>query len=185
MRRKRLLIAVSLLALFYSGFLGYSYYRGYWPVREPAEYVFGFAEPVTYNGELIVRNDSMGAGHFGAPRGGGRRTHNGVDLYAPIGTPVAASERGFVETGNHPGGYGLFIRLHHENDYVTVYAHLSKILVENDDFVEKGDIIGKVGRTGNADYDNMRPHLHFEIRKNSIPVEPMDYLLPCEEPALN
>ncbi len=185
MRRKRLLISVSFLVLFYSGFLGYSYYRGYWPVSEPAEYVFEFAEPVSYNGELIIRNDSMGAGHFGAPRGGGRRMHNGVDLYAPLGTPVAAAERGVAETGNHPGGYGLFIRLHHENDYVTVYAHLSKILVEDDDFVERGDIIGKVGRTGNADYDNMEPHLHFEIRKNAIPVEPMDYLLPCEEPALN
>lgn len=187
MRKKRLFAWLLALSLLYAGFLSYTYHKGYWPPEEePEVYVFGFIEPVSCNGELIIRNDSMGAGHFGAPRGGGRRTHNGVDLYAPLGTPVAAAERGTAETGNHPRGYGLFVRIHHvDEDYVTVYAHLSRITVDDGDFVERGYIIGEVGRTGNADYDDMLPHLHFEIRRGGVPVEPMDYLLPLEEPALN
>lgn len=188
MRRRRLFAALTLLSIFYAAFLGYAYHRGYWPAEPPPrEYVFGFIQPIeTDGGELVIRNDSLGAGHFGARRSGGRRTHNGIDLAATIGTPVLAAERGEAETGNHPRGYGLFVRIHHkDDDYVTVYAHLSEILVEDGERVKRGGIIGKVGRTGNADYDDMIPHLHFEIRKQGVPVEPMNYLLPCEEPALN
>ncbi len=182
---KKFLISAAVLVFLFAGFLAYSYYQGLWPADYPAEYIFNFVEPVSVDGELIIRNDSMGAGHFGASRSRGTRSHNGVDLKAPIGTPVFASERGTVETGNHPRGYGIFARIHHEKDYVTVYAHLSELFVQDGDFVERGEVIGSVGRTGNADYDNMEPHLHFEIRKEGVPIDPMIYLIEDESPALN
>ncbi len=183
MKARKLYLALFALVAVYAGALGYSYMQGYWPRQEPEEYVFGFIEPVPFS--RGIRNDSMGLGHFGASRGGGTRLHNGVDVCAPIGTPVKAAEGGRVETADHPRGYGLLVRIYHENDYNTVYAHLSKILVDDGEFVLRGKVIGKTGRTGNADYDDMIPHLHFEIRKDSVPVDPADYFPILLDAAVN
>jgi LysM repeat protein len=102
------------------------------------------------------------------PLVGGRKTqglhgHNGVDLAAPIGTPVLASGNGQVivaKLGGYNGGYGNMIVISHANGIQTVYAHLSRIDVSSGESVSQGQTIGAVGNTGHS----TGPHLHFEVR---------------------
>ncbi|MGE5139122.1 MAG: peptidoglycan DD-metalloendopeptidase family protein [Rudaea sp.] len=86
--------------------------------------------------------------------------HSGIDLAAPIGTPVYASDSGYVAfVGWDNTGYGNSILLNHGNGYLTRYGHLSRFNVEPGQAVKKGDLIGRVGSTGHS----TGPHLHFEI----------------------
>ncbi len=102
-----------------------------------------------------------------------RKRHQGIDIRASEGTPVKASAAGIViYSGNTIKGYGNMVILRHSEEYVTVYAHNQVNLVEERARVEKGQIIGKVGQTGRAS----GPHLHFEIRRNNKPIDPMPYL---------
>ena len=88
----------------------------------------------------------------------------------PSGTPIKASNAGMViYSDNTIKGYGNLIILRHSEEFVTVYAHNQVNLVEEGTWVEKGQIIGKVGQTGRAS----GPHLHFEIRRNNKAVDPM------------
>ena len=168
MRKLKQNLIVLILILTFILFLYYAYLRGYWP----AEHVIC---PISYEGPVIIRNDSLGEGHFHARRRG--RLHKGVDLRASVGTAVLVYRRGrVVETGNHPGGYGKYVEIAHKDNFVSIYAHLSEINVGEGEFVRCGQIIGKVGKTGNASHRNMEPHLHFEIRKDGVRVNPMDYL---------
>ncbi len=99
--------------------------------------------------------------------------HTGIDLVAPQGTPVHAVESGRVEsTENGFFGYGKNVRINHNNDFKSLYAHLSQIHTEPGQLVERGQIIGLVGHTGWATGD----HLHLEIYyKNSL-INPLDVL---------
>ncbi len=102
-----------------------------------------------------------------AARNYGSKFHNGADIGAPIGTEVYASEKGIViNVGNqdayrgcYRAGYGRFIVVKHENGLTTLYAHLSRQIVKVGDEVERGEVIGYVGRTGWA----TGPHLHFTV----------------------
>ena len=86
--------------------------------------------------------------------------HNGIDLRATIGTPVYAVSDGVVmEAKDNPTGYGLYVALYHD-DFGSLYAHLSELLVEKGQQVKAGDIVGYSGNTGAS----TGPHLHFEIR---------------------
>jgi murein DD-endopeptidase MepM/ murein hydrolase activator NlpD len=101
------------------------------------------------------------------------KRHQGIDIPSPPGTPVKASSSGTViYSGNTIKGYGNLIILRHSEEFVTVYAHNQVNLVEEGGWVERGQIIGKVGQTGRA----TGPHLHFEIRKNNKAVDPLSYL---------
>jgi murein DD-endopeptidase MepM/ murein hydrolase activator NlpD len=108
--------------------------------------------------------------------GYGRRggsTHDGVDIRAPRGTPVRAAEAGrVIHSGDGLGDYGEVVILKHAGRYSTVYAHHDAIRVREGEFVEKGDIIGTVGTSGNAS----GPHLHFEVRRDRRPQDPLAYL---------
>jgi murein DD-endopeptidase MepM/ murein hydrolase activator NlpD len=105
---------------------------------------------------------------FGASRGG--HVHEGIDLAAPKGTPIHAAEAGkVVYAGDGLGDYGRVIVIKHQGSWATVYAHNSRNLVREGAFVEKGDVIARVGQTGNA----TAPHLHFEIRRSSHPRDPL------------
>jgi murein DD-endopeptidase MepM/ murein hydrolase activator NlpD len=105
---------------------------------------------------------------FGTARGG--HVHEGIDLAAPKGTPIHAAEAGkVVYAGDGLGDYGRVIVIKHQGSWATVYAHNSRNLVGEGDFVEKGDVIARVGQTGNA----TAPHLHFEIRRSSHPRDPL------------
>ncbi len=102
-----------------------------------------------------------------------RERHQGIDIRAPLGTPIRASASGIViYSGNTIRGYGNMVILRHSEEYVTVYAHNEVNLVQEGDQIERGQIIGRVGKTGRASGS----HLHFEIRRNNKPVDPMLYL---------
>ena len=119
-----------------------------------------FAWPV--NGEIMSP--------FGQRHG---EHHEGIDIRAPKGTPVHAAEAGrVIHADASLAGYGKMIVIKHAGRLYSVYAHNSKLLVEVGQFVEKGDEIAEVGDTGNA----TTPHLHFEIRTNNTPRDPLEFL---------
>lgn len=102
-----------------------------------------------------------------------RKMHQGIDISAPLGTPIKAAGPGVViYAGNTIKGYGNLIILRHSQEIVTVYAHNQVNLVEEGAPVDRGQVIGKVGQTGRA----TGCHLHFEIRRNNKAVDPLLYL---------
>lgn len=114
---------------------------------------------------------------LGLPRDGGRRSHQGIDIFAPMGTPVYASADGeVVYSERRPtGGFGIAVQLKHQDGYITKYAHLSGLAgYAPGDRVRAGDVIGYVGDTGNA--KGTPPHLHYEIWRNGAMQEPANYL---------
>ena len=113
---------------------------------------------------------------FGTREG---RPHEGIDLPAPVGTPVFAAGDGRVAyAGNGIRGYGNMIVVRHAGDLLTVYAHNSVLLVAQGQPVRAGDRIALVGQSGHA----TGPHLHFEVRRGQIPRDPMSYLPPPGRP---
>lgn len=131
------------------------------PAREPARDM-PFRWPV--EGTLFSK--------YG-PRDG--LAHDGIDIAAPEGTPVRAAADGrVIYAGDEVRGYGNLIIVKHEGFYSTVYAHNAENLVSKGDFVEAGQTIAKVGQTGRA----TGPHLHFEVRVKSKPVNPITHLPP-------
>jgi murein DD-endopeptidase MepM/ murein hydrolase activator NlpD len=101
------------------------------------------------------------------------KRHQGIDIACSIGTPIKASNAGTVIYSNNTiKGYGNLVIIRHSEEYVTVYAHNQVNLVEERAWVEKGQIIGKVGKTGRA----TGSHLHFEIRKNNKAMDPILFL---------
>lgn len=98
--------------------------------------------------------------------------HSGIDIGAPLGTPIRASKEGRVKFTGSAGGYGLTVIIDHGNGYTTTYAHCLSINVYEGQRVSKGQIIAQVGSTGVS----TGPHLHFEIRVNGKAVNPINYL---------
>ena len=124
---------------------------------------------------------NQGSGSFIMPTAGrltsgygGRwgRMHNGLDLAAPSGTPIYASDAGVVICAEYKGSYGNLVKIDHKNGYVTYYAHCSELLVNVGDAVAQGQLIAKVGNTGNS----TGAHCHFEIQLNGEPQNPMNYI---------
>ena len=104
---------------------------------------------------------------------GGRRAHHGVDLAAPHGTPVYATADGLVGMAQWYSSYGNYVQIEHGGSLQTRYAHLSSYTVQPGDMVQKGDLIGYVGSTGRS----TGPHLHYEVRVEGQPVNPVPYML--------
>ena len=101
-----------------------------------------------------------------------RKMHTGIDLTAPSGTEVYASGKGkIVKAGGSTGGYGNVVIISHGHGYSTLYAHLHEIKVKNGQLITRGDIIGTIGSTGRS----VAPHLHYEVRYNDKPVDPVNY----------
>lgn len=100
------------------------------------------------------------------------RLHGGIDLAAPTGTDIVASDNAEVVFAGYSGSYGLLVKLDHKNGYVTYYAHCSEILVSEGDMVKQGDKIALVGNTGNS----TGPHCHFEIVYNNKKLNPLEFL---------
>lgn len=98
--------------------------------------------------------------------------HDGIDIAAPFGAPIKAAARGKVAFSGELRGYGKVVILEHEGGFYTIYAHNLINLVEEDQWVEEGQVIAHVGRSGNA----KGAHLHFEIRKGPKPLDPMKFL---------
>jgi murein DD-endopeptidase MepM/ murein hydrolase activator NlpD len=102
----------------------------------------------------------------------GRSSHEGIDIGAPKGTDITAAEAGKVVHVGRMGDYGKLVIVKHAGNYRSVYAHVNRYHVKEGHFVEKGQRIAEVGKTGNAS----GPHLHFEIRERDRPRDPMLYL---------
>lgn len=108
---------------------------------------------------------------YGAKTNG--KANDGINLAVPEGTPVKAAEDGVVAySGNELKGYGNLILVRHANGYVTAYAHASELLVKRGDTIKRGQVIAKSGQSGEV----ASPQLHFEIRKGSSPVDPLQFL---------
>ena len=104
------------------------------------------------------------------PRWG--RTHTGIDVAAPGGTPIAAAKAGEVLYAAPMGGYGNLVAVDHGDSVVTLYAHQSRIAVVEGQEVAQGDAVGYVGSTGRSTGN----HLHFEVRIDGSPRDPAPYL---------
>jgi murein DD-endopeptidase MepM/ murein hydrolase activator NlpD len=131
--------------------------------------------PVRYKRDFIIRSDGRGDGFFAAERSG-NRTHKGLDLLAEVGTPVFACRSGIVIAARQNNGMGKFVIIQHAVDTTTLYGHLSEIYVREKQFLKQGEKIGAVGKTGNANYRDILPHLHLEVRKNGAHQDPLEYL---------
>lgn len=112
-------------------------------------------------------------GRISSPYGNrGSRMHLGIDIANRVGTDIYAADGGRVVYTGYKGSYGYMIEIDHENGYTTRYAHLSKILVSSGTRVYKGQVIGKMGATGNS----TGSHLHFEVLKNGVNKNPSSYI---------
>lgn len=101
-----------------------------------------------------------------------RKFHAGMDFVAEVGTPIYATGNGVVERADREStGYGNHVRIRHGYGYLTLYAHMSKILVRPGQKVMRGDVIGLVGNTGKS----VGPHLHYEVHRGGQPVDPVNY----------
>lgn len=102
------------------------------------------------------------------------RPHKGTDFAAPVGTPIMATANGTVTESTRRGGNGKYVKIRHNATYETQYLHMSKQLVKVGQFVKQGDIIGKVGMTGNTG----GPHVCYRFWKNGRQVDPFKQKLP-------
>jgi murein DD-endopeptidase MepM/ murein hydrolase activator NlpD len=100
------------------------------------------------------------------------RLHAGIDIAAPSGTPIHAAASGAVIYSGWMSGYGNLVVIDHGRGLATAYAHQSSIAAGNGQSVSQGQVIGYVGCTGHC----FGPHLHFEVRVNGTPVDPLGYL---------
>jgi murein DD-endopeptidase MepM/ murein hydrolase activator NlpD len=116
---------------------------------------------------------SSGFGWRINPLGGGPQFHTGIDINAEQGTNIYATADGVVIIAGMTGGYGNEVRINHGLGFTTLYAHCSQIFVTVGQEVKRGDLIAAVGCTGWA----TGPHLHYEVRINNVPVDPMAYIV--------
>ncbi len=141
------------------------YWAKYYAFHEPF-----YQSPLTSK-TLAIRSDSYGKGYFGASRNGGR-THQGLDLRSPIGSPVLAAKSGRVSRAEEEKGYGKYVEIYHPDGRMTRYAHLSTIHVLAGQWIGEGVCLGLVGKTGNASNRLVTSHLHFEIRDQKDALNP-------------
>jgi murein DD-endopeptidase MepM/ murein hydrolase activator NlpD len=110
-------------------------------------------------------------GRFGKK---GKEPHDGIDLAAPAGTPVKTAGEGEVLYAGEQRGYGLIVIVQHSEHLITLYAHNRDLRVRTGQKVRRGQVIATVGESGKTS----GPQLHFEVRKDGKPMDPLDYLGP-------
>jgi murein DD-endopeptidase MepM/ murein hydrolase activator NlpD len=122
------------------------------------------------SGQLIWPVSGPVTGAFGEARPG--HMHSGIDIAVPEGTPIRAADSGRVALMGWVGGYGNYTCVQHTASLSTCYGHQSRFATSNGASVSQGQVIGYSGNTGNS----TGPHLHFEVRINGSPVNPLGYL---------
>jgi murein DD-endopeptidase MepM/ murein hydrolase activator NlpD len=134
------------------------------PIAQPARFAGSFAWPV--KGMILSR---FGPGESGAK-------NNGIDIAAPVGTPIRASADGVVAyAGDKVAVFGGLVLINHGGSWVSAYGHASRVDVVRGQKISKGQVIGLTGDTGYAS----KPKLHFELRKDRVPVNPIGQLPPA------
>lgn len=98
--------------------------------------------------------------------------HKGLDLQAKLKQEIYTPADGIVTRAEYVRGYGLCVNVKHSQDYSTVYAHLNNLIVSKGDSVSKGDVVGLAGSTGKS----TNVHLHYEVRKENLPLDPEDFI---------
>ncbi len=121
------------------------------------------------SGKLIYPVNGTLTSPFGSRWG---RLHAGLDIAVPTGTPVHAADSGTVRYAGWMSGYGNYTCVQHTSTLSTCYAHQNSISVKVGQSVRQGQVMGQSGNTGNS----TGPHMHFEVRSNGTPVDPMGYL---------
>ena len=136
-------------------------------------------QAVTYTPSAVPTTAQIGGGSFAWPANGSINQrfwggHGGIDVGGWTGAPVKAADAGYVAvaSGGWNAGYGNHVIIDHGNGFVTLYAHLNSIYVKPGESVTAGQQIGGLGNTGNS----TGPHLHFEIRYQGVPRNPLNYL---------
>lgn len=135
------------------------------------------AVPSLYPLEMQYARKSSGFGRRGAPVKGASTNHKGVDLAAPLGTPIYATADGSVSRAGWATGYGKVVYIEHGNGIQTRYAHMSGIAATEGTTVRKGDVIGYVGSTGRSSGN----HLHYEVRIDGIAQNPSNFMHEARE----
>ncbi|MCP4902339.1 MAG: M23 family metallopeptidase [bacterium] len=118
----------------------------------------------------LDRRLAVVSSEFGARRG--RSRHQGIDVSVPKGTPVWATADGVVSSAGRWGDFGRVVVIDHGDGWQTLFAHLKKIKVREGNRVKRGDVVGTVGKSGNA----TGYHLHYEVRRNGASVDPRPFL---------
>ncbi len=133
--------------------------------------------PSLYPVEMQYARKSSGFGRRSAPVKGASTSHKGVDLAAPIGTPIYVTGDGVVTRAGWANGYGKVVYVDHGNGIETRYAHMSGFATEAGTPVRKGDLIGYVGSTGRSS----GPHLHYEVRIDGVAQNPTSFMQEARE----
>ena len=132
-------------------------------------------KPKAGSGRLMPVNGVTPSSNFGLrldPFSKKMSVHNGIDFVAPLGTPILAAEAGTVKTAGLTPQFGWSVELDHGNGITTRYAHAYRLWVRAGDRVNAGEKIAEVGSTGKS----TGPHLHFEVRYNGAPLNPLRFL---------
>jgi murein DD-endopeptidase MepM/ murein hydrolase activator NlpD len=138
----------------------------------PDEFFFDPPTASPIAGIDMKNNLSSGFGMRMHPHFKRKVFHRGIDLKAATGTPVMATADGRVVFAGDDGDYGISVKILHEDGYVTVYNHLHNHTVQKGDQLVLGQTIGAVGSTGLS----TGPHLHYEVRKDDVPMDPLALL---------
>lgn len=179
------------LASYNAGFGAVERYRGIPPYAETVHYVRRIRETIptfaisTRGGGgatgpsrgWMVPVDGRCTSGFG-PRWG--TTHYGLDIAAPIGTPIKAAADGRVVAAGPASGYGLWVKLEHANGVVTIYGHNDRNVISTGSRVKAGQQIATVGNRG----ESTGPHVHFQIEINGAPADPLSFYQSVGGPAL-
>lgn len=138
----------------------------------------GLAENLAFNNPLwitpVTGRVSSPTGNRVNPVTGRSEFHDGIDIAVPAGTPIVAPRNGEVIASGLCAGYGRFMRISHDDGYVSFYAHLSRAVAEIGDIVEQGHRVAYSGNTGQS----TGPHLHFGIFRNGQFADPLAYVTP-------
>lgn len=136
------------------------------PAQAGAEPASGGRFPWPVRGRILAAyGNSPGGGH-----------NDGINIGAPLGTPVRAIDNGtVVYSGNEVKGYGNIVLIRHANGWISAYAHLGDVTVKPGDAISAGEAIAKVGNSGGV----AEPQLHFELRRGKQPVNPTEFLAPA------
>ncbi len=179
------------LASYNAGFGAVSRYQGIPPYTETVHYVRRIRETIP----TFAISTRGGGGATGSSRGwmapvdgrctsgfGARwgTTHYGLDIAAPIGTPIKAAADGQVLAAGPASGYGLWVKLEHANGVVTIYGHNDRNVVAAGTRVKAGQQIATVGNRG----ESTGPHVHFQIEINGAPADPLSFYQSVGGPAL-